>query len=90
MKTPIPLSAIVVLTCVSLAAAAAEEPALIARFVDPESPEAAEVRGIGERAINRLAITLVNEVAVAFRSANPATVFCDPRMTPPPPGTDCT
>jgi hypothetical protein len=44
---------------------AAASPALSASFVDPEAPENREVREIGERAINRLGVTLVNEVAVA-------------------------
>jgi len=44
---------------------AAASPTVSATFVDPEAPENREVREIGERAINRLGVTLVNEVAVA-------------------------
>lgn len=69
MKTP-PL-----LRCVRLAAActtalafAAETtgPAINATFVDNESREAAEIRGIGESAINRLAFAMVNELNTAL------------------------
>lgn len=49
----------------SAADAPATPPAPAAEFIDADSPEAAEVRSLGERAINRLAVTLVNEVAVA-------------------------
>ena len=45
--------------------AAADAPASTATFVDPDSEEAKETREVGERAINRLGITLVNEVSVA-------------------------
>lgn len=65
MKLSIPHPTLIALLCVGSIASAAEESGLVARFVNPEAPEAAEVRGIGERAINRLAMTLVNEVAVA-------------------------
>lgn len=65
MKTPLKPPAILALICALSAAPAAEETTLSARFVDPEATENSEVRNIGERAINRLALTLVNEVAVA-------------------------
>lgn len=45
--------------------AAADSPAPAASFVDPDSEEVKEIREIGERAINRLGVTLVNEVSVA-------------------------
>jgi hypothetical protein len=46
-------------------AAAADAPVPAASFVDPDSEEVKEIRAIGERAINRLGVTLVNEVSVA-------------------------
>lgn len=47
----------------------AQPPAPAARFLDPESPEAAEIRQLGEYAINRLAMTLVSEVTVAVNKS---------------------
>lgn len=52
-------------------ALAAETAPVSARFVDPDAPENAEVRRIGEGAIGRLATTLVNEVAVAVAKGGP-------------------
>lgn len=43
---------------------AADAPASSASFVDPADPEIQEIRDLGERAINRLGATLLNEVAV--------------------------
>jgi hypothetical protein len=40
-------------------------------FVDPEAAENAEIRAVGERAINRLGVTLVNEVTVAVAKSGP-------------------
>lgn len=40
---------------------------IVAEFVESDDPKIAEIRALGERAINRLAITLVNEVAVASK-----------------------
>ncbi|MBI5689816.1 MAG: DUF3365 domain-containing protein [Verrucomicrobia bacterium] len=48
-----------------LAVASATAADITARFVDPEAPENLEIRNLGDRAINRLAVTLVNEVSVA-------------------------
>jgi hypothetical protein len=45
--------------------AAADAPGPVASFVDPDSEEVKEIRDVGERAINRLGVTLVNEVSVA-------------------------
>lgn len=70
MKTRLSLVSALVCACViPCSAFAADTPAAppspVAEFLDADAPEAAEVRGLGERAINRLAVTLVNEVAVA-------------------------
>jgi hypothetical protein len=70
MKTRLPFVSVLAWACaLSGSASAADTPATppapAAEFIDADSPEAAEVRGLGERAINRLAVTLVNEVAVA-------------------------
>jgi len=46
-------------------ATAPAAPALKAVFVEPDSSEGAEVRRIGDNAINRLAFTMVNELNVA-------------------------
>jgi hypothetical protein len=35
------------------------------------------------------AVDVVKVINVAFRGANPATEFCDPCLTPPPPGSTC-
>jgi hypothetical protein len=56
---------IAVLAALSLARGADSGAPPSATFVDPDSPDVAEIRALGERAINRLAVTLVNEVAVA-------------------------
>jgi hypothetical protein len=69
MKTPLPLSAVLALLSAVSITPAAEEATVAARFLDPDSPEHAEVRKIGENTINRLAMTLVNEVAVAVAKA---------------------
>lgn len=64
MKTRVPFG--VALALAALAAApAANTPTVSAAFVDPDAPEHTEIRDVGERAINRLGVTLVNEVAVA-------------------------
>lgn len=60
---------LLVATLVLVSAAATDSPAPtpappVSEFVDPDSPGVAEVRALGERAINRLAFTMVNEVAV--------------------------
>lgn len=63
---------------------AAETPALTARFVDPEAAEHTEIRQLGERAINRLAATLGNEVAVATSKGGAANAveFCHLKALP--------
>lgn len=63
---------------------AAETPAVSARFLDPEAAENTEVRSLGERAINRLAATMGNEVAVAVSKggADKAVEFCHLRALP--------
>lgn len=55
-----------------LAVANADGDALKARLVDDGNPEAAEVRKLGEDAINRLATTLVREVTAAMAKEGPA------------------
>lgn len=69
MKTLLPFLAVLLWAC-AFSAPAADTPtappaAPPTEFIDPDSPDAAEVRALGERAINRLAVTLVNEVSVA-------------------------
>lgn len=66
------------------ALAAADLPPLAAEFVDPEAAENVEVRDIGERAINRLGLTLVNEVSVAVAKggAEKAIDVCHLRALP--------
>jgi hypothetical protein len=55
-----------------------------AEFIDPEAPEVAEIRAVGERAINRLAMTLVNEVsnAVAKGGVEGAVEVCHLKALP--------
>lgn len=71
-------------TTLAAVSPAAETPAVSARFVDPDAAENAEVRGLGERAINRLAATLGNEVAVATSKggADKAVEFCHLKALP--------
>lgn len=69
MKTRLTLLAALALAGRAVAPAA-DTPApasseVSAAFVDPDAPEHSEVRAIGERAINRLGITMANEVTVA-------------------------
>lgn len=71
MKNRPYLPAVAMLLCAAVAVPAAEEPALAAQFLDPEAPECSEVRKIGETAINRLAVTLVNEVTSAVAKVGP-------------------
>ena len=89
MKTRLALVSLLVLACglsrsASATDAPATPPAPTAEFVDADSPEAAEVRGLGERAINRLAVTLVNEVtvAVAKTGAEKAVDVCHLKALP--------
>jgi hypothetical protein len=60
------------LLATSAVQSAADLPPLSAEFVDPEAAENVEVRDIGERAINRLGLTLVNEVSVAVAKSGAA------------------
>lgn len=68
---PIPLL-IALFSLPLLATAGADGNTLKARFVDDGNPEAAEVRKLGEDAINRLATTLVREVTAAMAKEGPA------------------
>lgn len=52
--------------------AGAESDAIKARIVDDASPGVAEIRKLGEDAINRLATTLVREVTAAMAKEGPA------------------
>lgn len=66
MKTRLPLIVALALTRASAAENSPNaSPELSAAFVEPDSVEVAEIRDVGERAINRLGVTLVNEVTVA-------------------------
>lgn len=58
-------------TAVTPAAMADSAPALKARFVTDNTPEVAEVRRLGEDAINRLAVTFVREVTSAVAKDGP-------------------
>jgi hypothetical protein len=51
--------------------AAADSPTLKVRLVDDNTPEVAEIRKLGENAINRLAVTLVREVTSATAKSGP-------------------
>lgn len=84
MKTHPSLSVALALISSATISLAAEESALTARFVDADDPEVAEVRGLGERAINRLAYTMVNEVAVAVskKGAEQAVEVCHLKALP--------
>lgn len=67
MKTHVHLCVLTLAAAAALSlVTAADSPGLTAHFADPEGAENAEVRRIGEQAINRLAFTLVNEVRVAM------------------------
>lgn len=57
-----------VFACTAVFAFAAEPaaPAINATFVDPASKDGAEIRSVGEAAINRLAFTMVNELNTAI------------------------
>ncbi|MBL9207411.1 MAG: DUF3365 domain-containing protein [Opitutaceae bacterium] len=62
----------------------AETASATAVFVNPNAPEHVEIRDIGEKAINRVAMTLVNEVnaAVAKNGADKAIDFCHLKALP--------
>jgi len=66
------------------ALSAADSAPLSAEFVDPEAAENVGVREAGERAINRLGLTLVNEVSVAVAKggAEKAIDVCHLRALP--------
>ncbi len=81
MKTRLPL----LLSFVFAHGAFGAEPAAAtAVFVNPNAAEHVEIREIGEKAINRVAITLVNEVnaAVAKSGADKAVDFCHLKALP--------
>lgn len=65
MKTRFPLLVLLPLVCMCRGLTGAEEATVSARFVDPTSPPDSERLTIGERTINRLAMTMVREVAGA-------------------------
>ncbi len=60
------------------------EPALTSVLVDPESPEVAEIRAHGERAINRVGYSLVTEVssAIAKEGIERAVEMCHLKALP--------
>lgn len=66
MNMRFPVSLVLAFAATLSLAPAADAPEPTARFVDPEAPEHAEVRALGENTINRLAFTLVNEVRIAM------------------------
>ncbi|MSU47538.1 MAG: hypothetical protein EXS37_00320 [Opitutus sp.] len=86
MKTRLRLIAVLALACSAIAAGspATASPAISASFVDPDAPENAEIRAIGERAINRIGVTLINEVsvAVAKNGAEKAIDICHLKALP--------
>ncbi|MBI5766549.1 MAG: DUF3365 domain-containing protein [Verrucomicrobia bacterium] len=67
-KLPISRRTGSVLACTAALVFGAEPaaPALNATFVDPAAREVAEIRSVGETAINRLAFTMVNELNTAL------------------------
>ena len=71
MKTRLPLLVALALAGTT-SALAADTSTVSATFVDPDASENREVRDLGERAINRLGITLGNEVAVAVSKVGPS------------------
>jgi len=77
MKTRLTLGATLALAAVA-SVPAADTPKVSAAFVDPDSPAHSEIREVGERAINRLGMTLMNEVtaAVAKSGATKAVDVC--------------
>lgn len=72
MKTPALPLLLALLPAVGALSALAADGSIKARFVADGSPEAAEVRQLGEDAINRLATTLVREVTAAMAKEGPA------------------
>jgi len=83
MKTRLPFG--VALALAALAPVpAADTPTVSAAFVDPDSPAHTEIREVGERAINRLGMTLMNEVtvAVAKSGATKAVDVCHLKALP--------
>lgn len=72
MKTPALPLLFALLPAVGALSALAGDDSIKARFVADDSPEAAEVRQLGEDAINRLATTLVREVTTAMAKEGPA------------------
>jgi hypothetical protein len=81
-NTPVRTALLSLITVANLAAA--DAPPVDAEFVDPDAAENAEVRDLGERAINRLVVTLVNEVSVAVAKggAEKAVDVCHLRALP--------
>lgn len=72
MKTPSASAGKILLSLFTVATlAAADQPPPAAEFVDPDAAENTEIRDLGERAINRLGLTLVNEVSVAVAKSGP-------------------
>jgi len=83
MKTRLSLGAALALTALA-SVPAADTPKVSAVFVDPDSPAHTEIRDVGERAINRLGMTLMNEVtaAVAKSGATKAVDVCHLKALP--------
>ena len=71
MKSRVPFGVALAMTALATAPAA-DTPTVSAAFVDPDAPEHTEIRDLGERAINRLGVTLVNEVSVAVSKGGAA------------------
>ena len=63
------------LFCVAFTSAAAgfaaDAPALQASFIDPDAPEIAEIRQLGENAIGRIGTTMVTEATTAVTKSGP-------------------
>ena len=83
MKTRLSLGAALALAALA-PVPAADTPKVSAVFVDPDSPAHSEIREVGERAINRLGMTLMNEVtaAVAKSGATKAVDVCHLKALP--------
>ena len=75
---------VLVLVAALTPVAAADSSEVTTSFIDPDSADVREIREIGERAINRIGVTLINEVtvAVAKHGAEKAVDVCHLKALP--------
>ncbi len=65
MKTPLAFVLVALVSGGALVRATSSDTAAVsATFIEPDAPEVAEIRALGERAISRIGGTMVNEAAV--------------------------